>query len=517
MLLLRLRMQMRRYISMAAQDRDVLINELKLEAIANALREKTGVSTNTYTMSQVPGAIDALSLTSSGGSATTAAVAANVLAGKSYINASTGASETGTMTDKSGTSQSAGSTVVDGNLIKMQIPSGGYYSSTSYLTTGKSTFGNAATTEVLDGKTFTSTAGLNTLGSMSNLGGTTRIVTPTFGDGSVLLGIPTSGYYNTSSILAAEGSDFGDASANDVLSGKTFTSSNGLALTGNIPVKTLSSSAQSVSINKNSTGVYANFPYGYWPQNGSTGNAYIYLPEAQIGSATAAQVLENATFTSSAGAKVEGTIKHLKNRAIYRWTPNENSNVTLLGSTVSYTATLWDRWDTTNNIAASHGKYIAIAVGSDNVGYLSEGNLYIARPGSDFGTAQVGQVKAGVTFTSENGVKVTGTYTPAVAIAYLSPSTSLNISAYDYVVIHQAGWGTDNGGYGSYTTTVTYGSNTWTKTISHGNACNRSTCGGLNQLVIDNRSKAYTTISVTTGASGSDIWGDCKIVAFKIA
>jgi len=233
---------------MAAQDRDVLINELKLEAIANALREKTGVSTNTYTMSQVPGAIDALSLTSSGGSATTAAVAANVLAGKSYINASTGASETGTMTDKSGTSQSAGSTAADGNLIKMQIPSGGYYSSTSYLTTGKSTFGNAATTEVLDGKTFTSTAGLNTLGSMSNLGGTTRIVTPTFGDGSVLLGIPVDGYYNTSSILAAEGSEFGDASASDVLSGKTFTSAAGIQVTGTFTAQTKTQAAGTSNI-----------------------------------------------------------------------------------------------------------------------------------------------------------------------------------------------------------------------------------------------------------------------------
>lgn len=64
----------------------------------------------------------------------------------------------------------------------------------------------------------------------------------------------------------------------------------------------------SLSIGKDSTGVYAYFNYGWWPNYNSTGKSYIYLPESQIGSATASQVAAGKTFTSSAGVKLTGTM-----------------------------------------------------------------------------------------------------------------------------------------------------------------------------------------------------------------
>lgn len=79
-----------------------------------------------------------------------------------------------------------------------------------------------------------------------------------------------------------------------------------------------------------------------------------------------------------------------------------------------------------------------------------------------------------------------------------------------------AAWGTDNGTYGSYTTKVTYGNKTWTKKIDHGNNCDRSTCGGLNRLVIDNRERLYTSITVSGSSSGANIGGGTHVMGFKI-
>ena len=66
---------------------------------------------------------------------------------------------------------------------------------------------------------------------------TTATVSRDENTGDILTQIPTNGYYNTSAYLKASGNVFGDAAQTDVLSGKYFTSSNGLKIQGSIGVQ----------------------------------------------------------------------------------------------------------------------------------------------------------------------------------------------------------------------------------------------------------------------------------------
>ena len=103
----------------------------------------------------------------------------------------------------------------------------------------------------------------------------------------------------------------------------------------------------------------------------------------------------------------------------------------------------------------------------------------------------------------------------SVSCVTLSSNGTIDVSDCAYIIISMAGWGTDNGTYGEYTTIVKYGATTWNKKISHGNACDRSTCGEQNKLIIDNREKQYSSITVTSNRSGADIWGNTFVLGLK--
>lgn len=104
-------------------------------------------------------------------------------------------------------------------------------------------------------------------------------------------------------------SDFGDATAADVASGKTFTSSAGLKVTGNVETYDsgtgLVANAQSRAKSGNNLATMATNSSDVLLRSGST--IMINDPLTNFGDATAADVANGKTFTSSAGLKVTGT------------------------------------------------------------------------------------------------------------------------------------------------------------------------------------------------------------------
>lgn len=133
------------------------------------------------------------------------AIAKNVLNGKTYVGNDTDDElGTGTMPEKSGTTQAA-SVDRNGTDIRMKIPTEGHYDATSYLKATGATFGNAKASEVLSGKKFTSSEGLNTSGTIPSKAAATYNVSTsnqTISTGQYLSGVQTFRGVTTSGIAA---------------------------------------------------------------------------------------------------------------------------------------------------------------------------------------------------------------------------------------------------------------------------------------------------------------------------
>lgn len=141
---------------------------------------------------------------------------------------------------------------------------------------------------------------------------------------------------------SAEGDTLGDAAASDVVAGKTFSSSNGVALTGTLPnlstATTIDYSSDNTTpviegdqafISTNSDGTQR-VVIRY---NGSTGvingNTLFGLASSKFGNASATHVLSGKTFTSPAGLAVAGTM-----------TNNGAVSITITPSTSAQTYTI---------------------------------------------------------------------------------------------------------------------------------------------------------------------------------
>lgn len=121
---------------------------------------------------------------------------------------------------------------------------------------------------------------------------------------------------------SAEGDTLGDATAADVVAGKTFSSSNGVALTGTLP--NLTKNATITHSSDDSTPVIEGDQI-YLSTNsdgtkrveiryvGETGviksNTLFGIAASNLGDATAANVVAGKTFTSSNGIAITGTAK----------------------------------------------------------------------------------------------------------------------------------------------------------------------------------------------------------------
>ncbi|HAU88082.1 MAG TPA: hypothetical protein DCW90_22180 [Lachnospiraceae bacterium] len=130
--------------------------------------------------------------------------------------------------------------------------------------------------------------------------------------------IPKNAYYKVNHWLQIPWNTlskfFGTASASNVLADKTFTSENGIKITGAMPSYT-SGSAEAVNSSKTRG---FDTTYGVWmyiPKAGYYGtNYWLQYPwnsiKGLLGNATAEYVLSGYTFTSSSGIKITGTHKY---------------------------------------------------------------------------------------------------------------------------------------------------------------------------------------------------------------
>ena len=134
------------------------------------------------------------------------------------------------------------------------------------------------------------------------------------------------GYINAWTLFGINADKLGDVSQANVLNGQTFTSSNGIKLSGTMPnnssrtsngsVPGISSSYSNVptregsnlQLNTDTNGVARisiGVPRGYYPDPGSS---YINRPASDFGTVSANNVRSGQTFTSTAGIKVTGTM-----------------------------------------------------------------------------------------------------------------------------------------------------------------------------------------------------------------
>ena len=395
-----------------------------------------------------------------------------------------------------------------------------------------SKYGDATADDVVSGKTFTSTAGLKVTGTHVCSGVDTSdanaiaedIVSPktAYVKGEKITGSLVSGSIdktigslfvtaddtklsfeyrsniegdgtrylvdkNQSVTLRANLSNFGTATAEDVVSGKTFTSTAGLKVTGTHTCSGIDTSdataiasdmEEGVTAYVNGEKVTGTLPHLTQNINissdpsasgsnvqikayASTGKKRIIgdgaalnalVPLSKFGDATAADVVSGKTFTSTAGLKVTGTHVCPTPSGTIEITENGTHDVTNYASAnVNVPSTGIDTSDanaTSSDIASGVTAYVNGEKITGNVttrtngtshpftgssyvpSYVSSGSkirltakysndtlmragsqVIINSDSSNFGDATAEDVVSGKTFTSSAGVKVTGTHT----------------------------------------------------------------------------------------------------------
>lgn len=134
------------------------------------------------------------------------------------------------------------------------------------------------------------------------------------------------GFITENTLFGIPSSNFGTVSTENVLKGQTFTSSNGIKLSGSMPnnsglstngtVPGISSSykniptreASSLQMNTDTKGtsrISMCPPPGWYPGGGES---YVNRPSSDFGTVAASNVRSGQTFTSTAGIKVTGTM-----------------------------------------------------------------------------------------------------------------------------------------------------------------------------------------------------------------
>lgn len=107
-----------------------------------------------------------------------------------------------------------------------------------YIGIRSSDLGNAAAASVLPGSTFTSTAGIKVEGTMNKISSLSTSSSPYVSGSNLVLSptFSTIGYVENPKVtINSPLNNFGTAIAANVLTGKTFTSSSGLKVTGTMP------------------------------------------------------------------------------------------------------------------------------------------------------------------------------------------------------------------------------------------------------------------------------------------
>ena len=234
--------------------------------------------------------------------------------------------------------------------------------------------------------------------------------------------------------VSAPASEFGDAQPENVIAGKTFTSSaglkvtgthvcsggidtsdatatasdmaegvtayvNGEKITGNVPYVDRSFSRTPVLYNTN----YVALPYLASYEKRIIGDGKILRPYTALsnfGDASAADVVSGKTFTSVDGLKATGTMKSYSE--VYGYAPSSSpeytpeTTITATGSVVPASISI-------------EGVISTVSFPTSGGFVTGDANVHASCEASYFGDAAENDVASGKTFTSVNGLKLTGT------------------------------------------------------------------------------------------------------------
>lgn len=294
-----------------------------------------------------------------------------------------------------------------------------------------SDFGNVTAENVASGKTFTSSKGFKITGTLTEAESSMALVSSSVGtnpssnlpvlsstiDSDMIIRNGTTVSINTNPESAEV---FGNATPEDVVTGKVFTSQNGIGQTGTfVPLDTSDATVTAGNLEAGITaygkdgkvtgilvakqrGSNSSYPsqrvvtghdngtvsiYGPFTDTGTiiTGEAIMYAPLEDFGDATADKVVKGSAFTSRAGFNVSGTM-----------TNATSGLVTLNGvSSSADSSTFTMKGSPTESMAIGTGTTVQASISLSN-----------------FGNATASDVIASKTFTSIHGMEQTGTYKP---------------------------------------------------------------------------------------------------------
>lgn len=275
-------------------------------------------------------------------------------------------------------------------------------------------------------------------------------------------------------IKGASSAMSGDAAVGNVLSGKTFYTTNLTKKTGTMTNNARVGLTSEVGTTTNTevgndTYVYFRLVEGYYPATAWRGT-----PLSTFGTATKAQVLKGKTFTSTAGLKVEGTIE----------TVTPSASTTASSASTSVTGMVTTTTNTGYSVSASATSGTASA--SAPAGYVASAtsSSQSAKTASETKYIQKGVLNAGVSGNI--------TFTPSVStnMATISkPSTGTEGT--DYYSITGSG---SKSGTVSGTAGVTTEGYVKTETASGGSATGS---------IAANDKKYIAKLNVTTGSSAA--------------